>query len=82
MKPTVGRLVHYVSHGTPDGKYGREHRAAIVTKVGGEYKPGYWSVGLAVLSPTGLFFDLSIPYEPTGYEGGSWHWPEREDSDG
>lgn len=40
MKPTVGRLVHYVSHGTPDGKYGREHRAAIVTKVGGEYKPG------------------------------------------
>lgn len=33
MKPTVGRIVHYVSYGTPGGEYGKEHRAAIITAV-------------------------------------------------
>lgn len=33
--PTVGRVVHYVSYGTPGGEYTSECRAAMVTEVGG-----------------------------------------------
>lgn len=32
--PTVGRIVHYKSYGTPGGEYEPECRAAIVTAVG------------------------------------------------
>lgn len=34
MQPTVGRSVHYVSYGTPDGEYTSQCRAATVTEVG------------------------------------------------
>ncbi|MEU3452164.1 hypothetical protein ABZ671_00775 [Micromonospora sp. NPDC006766] len=34
MKPTVGRIVHYTSFGTPGGEYRSQCRAAIVTEVG------------------------------------------------
>ena len=78
MKPSVGRIVHYVSYGTPGGEYGKECRAAIITEV--EVSPG--AVGLCVLNPTGLFFNRVVYYHDGGgadpvYEGGSWHWPER-----
>ena len=64
MKPSVGRVVHYVSHGTPvrpDGTraYAPECRAAFVTEVPTDYygdvedgKP----IGLCVINPTGMFF--------------------------
>lgn len=32
--PTVGRIVHYKSYGTPGGEYEPECRAAIITSVG------------------------------------------------
>lgn len=35
QRPAVGRVVHYVSHGTPGGEYRRECRAAVITEVGG-----------------------------------------------
>ena len=74
MKPTVGRTVHYVSHGSPvlpDGTqvYTRRCRAAIVTEVpanpqdSGEAE----TIGLMVANPTGLFFqslaDGGCPYD-------------------
>ena len=34
MRPTVSRIVHYVSYGTPGGEYPPACRAAIVTEVG------------------------------------------------
>lgn len=34
MKPSVGRMVHYVSFGTPGGEYTSQCRAAIITEVG------------------------------------------------
>lgn len=34
MRATVGRMVHYVSYGTPGGEYGSVCRSATVTEVG------------------------------------------------
>lgn len=73
VKPTVSRVVHYVSYGTPGGEYGQECRAAIVTQVGDDGD----MVGLAVLNPTGMFFNTMIAHDE-GKAGGTWHWPERE----
>ena len=89
VKPSVGRIVHYVSYGTPGGEYGKECRAAIVTEVYGD--PAV-SAGLCVLNPAGQFFNRSVlhdegPGEDSGtslcggqaYDGGTWHWPARVD---
>lgn len=56
--PTVGRIVHYVSYGTPGGEYPSACRAAIVTGT----CPADDDVSLAVLNPSGLFFDQEVPY--------------------
>lgn len=68
--PTVGRIVHYVSYGTPSGEYGKECRAAVVTAV----EEGS-IVSLCVMNPTGLFFNQHVLLD-LGCCGGTWHWPE------
>lgn len=92
MKPSVGRIVHYVSYGTPGGEYASECRAAIIAAV----PSAFWTddaqpVDLVVLNPTGLFFNQrcahhegDVGHDNTGaeiaarsYRGGTWHWPER-----
>ncbi|NUR64258.1 MAG: hypothetical protein HOQ47_00735 [Streptomyces sp.] len=89
IKPTVGRIVHYVSHGTPvrsDGTqaYTSECRAAIVTEVT-EHPDADGTVGLAVLNPTGMFFNRGVAHAEdkaagaAEHPGGTWHWPERAD---
>lgn len=87
MQPTIGRIVHYVSHGTPpkaDGTqaFTSEPRAAIITAVrDGDPVPehGVPYVDLCVLNPTGLFFNTSVPFDGSEESpaGGTWHWPER-----
>lgn len=75
--PTVGRIVHYVSYGTPAGEYPSACRAAVVTEVDDDHQ----TVGLAVLNPEGMFFNRHVPCRQPpmggGAPGGSWHWPER-----
>jgi hypothetical protein len=76
MEPTVGRIVHYVSHGSPvraDGSqaYYAQCRAAIVTETPLE------GVSLCVLNPTGQFFLTGVDQDEEHHAGGSWHWPER-----
>jgi hypothetical protein len=63
MKPTVGRVVHYVSHGTPVREDGTQAfpskcRAATVTEVveNPANSDEEMLAGLAVLNPTGMFF--------------------------
>jgi hypothetical protein len=90
MNPTVGRVVHYVSHGTPlraDGSqaYASLCRAAVVTAVYDEQNPppdpecppGPDWVGLAVLNPTGMFFQPTVCQDERDHAAGTWHWPER-----
>lgn len=86
-KPSVGRIVHYVSHGTPVREDGTQAfpstcRAAIVTEVADDGR----TVGLCVTNPSGLFFhslaDGGVEHRdsPSGTLadlGGTWHWPER-----
>jgi hypothetical protein len=49
QQPSVGRIVHYVSYGTPGGEYRSECRAATITSVGawveveGTETPEKWS---------------------------------------
>jgi hypothetical protein len=88
MTPSVGRIVHYVSHGTPvrlDGSqvHKSECRAAIVTDVidvGGPYDNPedlpMEPVALCVLNPAGLFFN-EAEHDEHDHAGGTWHWPER-----
>lgn len=78
--PTVGRIVHYVAYGTPGGEFpAGKHRVAIITEVVNE--GGVASVldvvHLNVINPTGYFFNLNVPFDPTGKTPGTWHWPER-----
>lgn len=81
MTSSVGRIVHYVSHGSPvrpDGSqaFTSECRAAIVTEVTDPH-----TVSLCVLNPTGQFFNQGVVFDddddPAQRAGGSWHWPER-----
>jgi hypothetical protein len=76
QQPSIGRIVHYVSYGTPGGEYGKECRAAIVTEVpsGTETPQG---IGLCVLNPAGMFFNQTVVHDESGTSGGTWHWPER-----
>lgn len=79
--PSVGRVVHYVSHGTPvreDGTqaYTPQCRAAIVTAVADEGPLDCPDVALCVLNPTGMFFNQAT-HDEDAHAGGTWHWPER-----
>ena len=83
--PTVGAICHYVSYGTPNGEYTSQCRAAIITEVIEKDDDGFSLhdvVHLAVLNPTGMFFNGPC-FRDDGldgsYRGGSWHWPERVD---
>jgi hypothetical protein len=86
QQPSVGRIVHYVSHGSPvlpDGSqaYTAQCRAAVVTasEVGGGVvtQDGGQCVSLCVLNPTGQFFNEHVCQDEDDKAGGTWHWPER-----
>lgn len=73
MRPSVGRIVHYMARGSADGHFPPVCRAAIVTYVQDEEED---VVSLAVLNPSGLFFDSALLYDEKQHPG-TWHWPER-----
>jgi len=77
--PSIGRIVHYVAHGSPvrpDGTqaYPSVCRAAIITEAPAA---GQGAVALAVLNPTGMFFHQNVEQDEDTHAGGTWHWPER-----
>lgn len=79
MIPTIGRIVHYHSYGTPGGEYLPLPRAAIITAVrhDADTTEGIeGDVSLAVLNPSGMFFDPHVEYSETPRPG-HWSWPPR-----
>jgi hypothetical protein len=78
VTPSVGRIVHYRSFGTPKGEYTAQCRAAVVSEV--DPMNGLL-IGLVALNPTGMFFhalsDGGCHFDATATIGGTWHWPER-----
>ena len=90
QQPSVGRMVHYVSYGTPGGEYASACRAAVVTEVSESVTNG---IGLCVMNPEGMFFNRDVHYHEgellkpgeyraalcgdRDYAGGTWHWPAR-----
>lgn len=72
FKANVGRIVHYRSRGSADGRFKPECRAAIITVVNSPL-----NVDLSVINPTGIFFDQNVTNESVNeYIPGGWHWPE------
>jgi hypothetical protein len=71
MKPSVGRVVHYVSAGHSLGLFSSTCRAAIVTEVKDDA-----TVSLAVFTPHGALFFEALTYDEAN-AGGTWHWPEQ-----
>ena len=69
MKPSIGRVVHYKSYGTPGGEHKSEPQAAIITGVVGDD-----TVHLCVLYDNGMSFKHDVKQ---GSEGGQWDWPPR-----
>lgn len=81
-KPTVGRIVHYQSYGTPGGEYLPEPRAAVITEVKTTIPvPGDGEqstrVGLRILNPMGQFFNQNVPFSEVP-KPGCWNWPPRD----
>lgn len=89
QQPSVGRIVHYVSHGTPtqpDGTqaYTSVCRAAIVTAVD-SYQPPQDTdevfvghVDLCVLNPEGMFFNRGARQDNGGETQGDPDCPQKE----
>lgn len=71
QKPSIGRIVHYQAHGSPNGEHKSEPRAAVITQVHTDT-----SVGLCVLNPTGLYFQASVSFDADAGPG-TWRWPAR-----
>jgi hypothetical protein len=79
-RPSVGRTVHYVSYGTPNGEYKSECRAAIITAVYPEVPDNKDkdAVSLCVLNPTGQFFNEVVRYNGSVGAKGSPDCPDKD----
>lgn len=92
MRPSVGRIVHYVNLGDKDGKYPPQVQAAIITGIYRATPNGVErvndgvglpedqimdTVDLKVFYKTGLFDCEQIPKRETTDQRGCWEFPPR-----
>lgn len=69
MRPTIGRIVHFVD------AFGYHQAAIVIDVLEGD------RVRLAVFHSTGRYEPVTDPVphdEVPPHAGRSWHWPERE----
>lgn len=74
--PSVGRIVHYRPRRSADGRSAECCHAAVVTAADTADDPIEF-VSLAVLNPTGLFFETTV-IKADEILPGTWHWPGRD----
>lgn len=75
-KPSVGRIVHYHSYGTPGGEFKPLPRAAVVTATQAEDPTlAAGEVVVCVLNPSGVFFNRAQFSDAP--KPGCWNWPPR-----
>ena len=75
QKPSVGRIVHYQSYGTPGGEFKSKPRAAVVSAVNDD-----GTLDLCVLNPEGLFFNRGVSMggpDGSAPTPGCWNWPPK-----
>jgi hypothetical protein len=70
QKPSIGRIVHYQRYGSPDGEHKAEPSPAVITKVFSDEE-----VGLFVINPDGVYFNITLYSEEP--KPGRWSWPPR-----
>lgn len=75
IRPTLGRMVHYVEFGQTDKPH--VHTPAVVNREA-EDGVGYaiGAVSLGIFKTTGYESIAGVPQDPTGQKPGTWHWPE------
>lgn len=78
LKPSVGRIVHYVAYGTPGGEFpAGVCRAAVITETCKTLAVSESeNASVCVLNPTGFFFNRDLPHDEDSKKPGTWHWPE------
>jgi hypothetical protein len=73
QSPSIGRMVHYQSYGTPGGEFKSDPRAAVVTAVNAD-----GTVDLFVMNPTGIFLNRNVSAggpDASTPTPGCWNWP-------
>jgi hypothetical protein len=81
MNPSIGRIVLYQRHGSPNGQHRAEPSPAIITAIV-DAEEGV--VDLCVLNPSGIYFDRATKHDPVdepnadgSWTPGYWRWPPR-----
>jgi hypothetical protein len=78
LKPSIGRIVHYV----PPGGHEDECMAAVVTFIGHNGDPAltvFWPP-LVMQQPPLDLAAVQQDEDRVNHADGTWHWPERVDS--
>jgi hypothetical protein len=76
QKPSIGRIVLYQRHGSPNGQHKSEPSPAIVTAVHDNAISEVPLVDLCVFNPNGMYFNPRTEFDPDARPG-TWRWPPR-----
>ncbi len=79
MKPSIGRIVHFVPPRDCKGESTLEAYASMISKVNGFGLPGLpaeETVELVTFGPNSLYFQHQVPFAASPTPG-CWSWPPK-----